>query len=307
MFTPAPPKPTVSPPQITATARMLLGVLASHDAAPAALATTAPSGPPATATPSAPPATAAPSAPPTTAAPLVPLTPPPVSLPFAPVLPESRPPVQPPPKKAPSKKAPSKKAPSKKAPSKKVPSKKKTSTAKAAEKEASAAAAQKAEAVVDGAKKKRGRPPKRPLKDIGNTDVAVDAPSGVPSDAATIVNPTHVFSSTNNNRARARAAAAADQLAADKAAADAVAKEAAKGWTETTVDGATVVTVTGGSKRFRKPAKLPDGSAVPPSQPKVTRKKLDASEAALLARAKTTTAKKRKAPERPVPGKKRKV
>jgi hypothetical protein len=70
-----------------------------------------------------------------------------------------------------------------------------------------------------------------------------------------------------------------------------LAKQAAKGWFERTVDSATVVTFA----RVRKPVKLPDGSAVQ-REVKGTRKKVCPVEEAMLARASAAkTGSKRKA------------
>jgi hypothetical protein len=112
-----------------------------------------------------------------------------------------------------------------------------------------------------------------------------------------------VSSITNNNGARARQAAVAEKAAAEKAEAGARTAQAAKGWTERTMNGATVVTFLP-SKRSRKAAKLPDGSDVLRAGTKAMQTP-DASEMALLARAagKKATAKpaktavKRKAAE----------
>jgi hypothetical protein len=116
--------------------------------------------------------------------------------------------------------------------------------------------------------------------------------------------PTALVSSiTNNNGARTRQAAAAEKAAAEKAEAGARAAQAAKGWTERTMNSATVVTFLP-SKQSRKAAKLPDGSDVPHAGTNAMQTP-DASEVALLARAagKKATAKpaktavKRKAAE----------
>ncbi|KAF7373654.1 hypothetical protein MSAN_00576100 [Mycena sanguinolenta] len=92
----------------------------------------------------------------------------------------------------------------------------------------------------------------------------------------------YVLSSTNNNRAAARQAADTEKAAAEKAAADAAAAQAAKGWTEKTVNGATVVTFT--STRIRKAARNPDGSVVQREVKGTRPRKLDSAEA-LVARA----------------------
>jgi hypothetical protein len=157
---------------------------------------------------------------------------------------------------------------------KKAPAAAKVSSATIPTKEAAAAEAAKV------AKKPRGRPRKTPLTDI--TEQIVNTPPA-PTPSTAPGPPPLVFTSTNNNRARARQAAAAEKAAAEKAAEEARAAQAAKGWTEQTVNGATVVTL----KRSRKPAKLPDGSDVPRAGggTKTKTPALDASEKALLARA----------------------
>ena len=203
-----------------------------------------------------------------------PLTPPAVAPPVPPPvfeLPGSRPQVKPAPK--PLKSATGKRA-----------QPRKTSTAGAAVKEAAAAGAAKVASVeAEVEKKKRGRPRKDPLVDITNATLAAtnaNSASAIPDAAAP---PVYILSSTNNNRAAARQAAEREKAAAEKAAADAAAAQAAKGWTEKTVDGATVITFT----RVRKPAKLPDGSTVQPEVKKTRAKKTDSAEAKLLARAGT--------------------
>ncbi|KAJ6451805.1 hypothetical protein C8R45DRAFT_1223757 [Mycena sanguinolenta] len=198
----------------------------------------------------------------------------------------------------------------------KKPPPRKMSAAETAKNKAAAATALKI-ALVQGEvqNKKRGRPRKEPLLDITNevtsatnasTSAASDAVStgdDLPSPNASAP-PIYVVSSTNNNRAAAREAARKEKAAEEKAAADAAAAQAAKGWTEMTVDGATVVTFT--STRVRRAAKHPDGSAVEPETKKartVNTKKTDASLTKLLERGE-----KRKAAELSKPkGKKRRT
>ncbi|KAJ7899112.1 hypothetical protein B0H14DRAFT_3124168 [Mycena olivaceomarginata] len=202
--------------------------------------------------------------------------------------------------------------PAHKAPAKKPAPKKGSAAAKADKREAAASAAA-------DAPKKRGRPRKQPLNDITNevqdttnastlmppatdplsalTPPAANASSALVQPPAPSNAPIHVYSSTNNNRTRARAAAVADEAAKEKEKADAVAKQAAKGWFERTVDGVTVVTFT----RVRKPVKLPDGSAVQ-REVKGTRKKACPVEEAMLARAAAAkTGSKRKAAQSAAP------
>ncbi|KAJ6479853.1 hypothetical protein C8R45DRAFT_1216293 [Mycena sanguinolenta] len=177
-------------------------------------------------------------------------------------------------------------APAKTAKKKQVPSRK-SSTAGIIQKQVAAAAA------GDQAAKKRGRPLKQVLVDITNEVISSDVPPSSPADAATTTtlpatastNPVYIVSSTNNNRAAARQAAEREKAAAEKAAVDAAAAQAAKGWTETTVDGATVVTFT--STRVRRAAKHPDGSDVGLEKKKTrppNTKKTDASLTKLLER-----------------------
>jgi hypothetical protein len=168
--------------------------------------------------------------------------------------------------------------------------------------------------VVKGVeKKKRGRPPKQSLNNITNEVVA--AANAIPATNATIATPAlepanpptqevpaYISTTTNNNRGRARAAAEAEKAAKEKEAADAAAKQAARGWFEKTVNGATVVTFTNPTHpqtRIRKPTRLSDGS-LPQREVKGTRAKkpapLDPVEEALLARAKTGSKRKSAAP-----------
>ncbi|KAF7346847.1 hypothetical protein MSAN_01823900 [Mycena sanguinolenta] len=154
----------------------------------------------------------------------------------------------------------------------------KTSSSKSAGKQAAAA-----QAASVAAKKPRGRPRKTALDDV--TNLYLDPPASdsttepIPAPTPSTSTPALVYTSTNNNRVAARAAAAAEKEAKEKELEEARAKEAARGWTEKTVDGASVVTLT----RTRKRAKLPDGSLVKP-EVKGTRKKQDSCDV-LLARA----------------------
>ncbi|KAJ6450301.1 hypothetical protein C8R45DRAFT_1128120 [Mycena sanguinolenta] len=191
------------------------------------------------------------------------------------VLPESRPPAKP---LKPSIAKPAAKG-------------KKTSSTKSAAKETAAA-----QAVLVAVKKPRGRPRKTPLDDI--TNVLADSPASTPTPETTVAStsatstastPNLVYTMTNNNRAAAKAAAVTEKRAREKEAEEVRAKEAARGWSERTVDGATVVTLT----RTRKSAKFPDGSLVKAAVEKATStrrgtKKQDPCEV-LLARAQTAS------------------
>ncbi|KAF7358321.1 hypothetical protein MVEN_00881600 [Mycena venus] len=211
-------------------------------------------------------------------------------------------------------------APMKGGRAKKAPARK-TSSAGASGKQAAAAEAKKVASVEEGVKK-RGRPArKQPLTDTTNevatttgastfetpdTASTITTPdaasmSAMPDAASTSASsrPTYVYSSTNNNRARAIQAAAAERAVKEKEAADAAAKQAAKGWFERTVDGATVVTLA----RVRKPARFFDGSVVQREVKGTRAKKLDPVEERLLAHAST----KRKLSEPIAARKKRKV
>ncbi|KAJ6448592.1 hypothetical protein C8R45DRAFT_1115197 [Mycena sanguinolenta] len=168
------------------------------------------------------------------------------------VLPESRPPAKP---LKPSIAKPAAKG-------------KKTSSTKSAAKETAAA-----QAVLVAVKKPRGRPRKTPLDDI--TNVLADSPASTPTPETTVAStsatstastPNLVYTMTNNNRAAAKAAAVTEKRAREKEAEEVRAKEAARGWSERTVDGATVVTLT----RTRKSAKFPDGSLVKAAVEKAT-------------------------------------
>ncbi|KAF8162245.1 hypothetical protein K438DRAFT_1775952 [Mycena galopus ATCC 62051] len=203
-----------------------------------------------------------------------PLTPP---LPIVSPLPESRPPVNPVP------------------PAKVLPkSRKKAIGAKAAGKEVAAAGAKKVVSVAEVVKRKPERPRKTPLDDITNAIVGAEA--APPVSARTPV----VYTSTDNNWACARAAAEAEKAAKIKEAEEALAKQATKGWVQSTTDGATVVTLMplNPLMRTRKATKYPDGSVVPAvgtTAALAAKKKLDASEAALLVRMEAKTGAKRKA------------
>ncbi|KAJ6449178.1 hypothetical protein C8R45DRAFT_947516 [Mycena sanguinolenta] len=137
----------------------------------------------------------------------------------------------------------------------------------ASQKADAAAEAKKAASLQDGLKK-RGRPQKEPLTDITNevvsmtdtlTDVAAP-PTTMPDagSASSSSEPNLIYSIINNNHVAARQAAEREKAEAVKVAADAVATQAGKGWTETMVNGATVVIFT--STRVCKAAKHPDGS-----------------------------------------------
>ncbi|KAJ6486557.1 hypothetical protein C8R47DRAFT_1216657 [Mycena vitilis] len=198
------------------------------------------------------------------------------------VLPGSRPATKP--VKAPAKKAPAKaktaSGKGRKAPAKKV------AMAEAGEKESAAGAAKKA---ADSGKKPRGRPRK-----VADTPApAAEVVAGTSGSAAPLADTTNaepVYVTTHNNRARARQAALADAAKAAQDVADAAARQAAKGWIDTTKNGGpTTIVLT----RARKPNKYADGTLIP-QIPNPHAK----TEAALLARAAkgTSTASKRKAP-----------
>ncbi|KAJ6449956.1 hypothetical protein C8R45DRAFT_947073 [Mycena sanguinolenta] len=266
------------PARSTAAARNLLRILEDHDAekTPTLLPVV-----PIASTPRWVPSTTPPLAPPHPVAPM-PATPPPMSPASAPTptvpeeemeLPESRPHAKPLKLKQASVAKP-------------VAKGRKTSSAKSVEKQT--AAAQAALVVV---KKPRGRPRKTPLDDITNMLVDPPAPAATTDTTTTDTTltstpatstPTLVYTSTNNNRAAAKAAAAAEKREKEREAEEARAKEAARGWSEKTVDGATVVTLKP-LTRVHRAAKLPDGSAVQ-TEVKKMRKKRDSCEL-LLARA----------------------
>ncbi|KAJ6518027.1 hypothetical protein C8R47DRAFT_1062589 [Mycena vitilis] len=186
------------------------------------------------------------------------------------VLPGSRPATKP--VKAPAKKAPAKaKAASgkgRKAPAKKL------AMAEAGEKESAAGAAKKA---ADGGKKPRGRPRK-----VADTPAEVVA--GASGSAAPLANTTNAEPGASSGAGRRSKGRPGD-------VADAAAKQAAKGWIDTTKNGGpTTIVLT----RARKPNKYADGTLIP-QIPNPHAK----TEAALLARAAkgTSTASKRKAPQ----------
>ncbi|KAJ6452850.1 hypothetical protein C8R45DRAFT_945551 [Mycena sanguinolenta] len=188
---------------------------------------------------------------------------------------------------------PAAKAPRAKQGNAKQAQRRKGSSAKASSKAGAAVEAKRVASLQDVAAKKRGRPRKQPLTEITNEVVSAVVPPSPPVDPATSTtppatastSPVYIVSSTNNNRVAARQAAEREKAAAEKVAADAAAAQAAKGWTERTVDGATVVTFT--STRIRRSAKHPDGSDVQPAT-KTTRapatEKTDASVTKLLER-----------------------
>ncbi|KAJ6534409.1 hypothetical protein B0H19DRAFT_1272123 [Mycena capillaripes] len=167
--------------------------------------------------------------------------------------------------------------------------KKSVSVAQARKKESVAANAKKAAVVAQGVKKPRGRPQKvatvTPDAPIPLTDTTnALAPIPPVTDASNVpapIPPVYTSSITNNNRARALQAAAAEKAVEAKKVAEAKAAQAAKGWIETTAsDGSTVVVLT----RACKQPTFTDGS-LPQRQVKQTRgPKLSATEAALLAR-----------------------
>ncbi|KAJ6512090.1 hypothetical protein C8R47DRAFT_1207441 [Mycena vitilis] len=164
---------------------------------------------------------------------------------------------------------------------------KKVAMAEAGEKESAAGAAKKA---ADSGKKPRGRP--RKVASTPAEVVAGASGSAAPLADTTNAEPIYVTTVTHNNRARARQAALADAAKAAQDVADAAAKQAAKGWIDTTKNGGpTTIVLT----RARKPNKYADGSFIP-QIPNPHAK----TEAVLLARAAkgtgTSTASKRKAP-----------
>jgi hypothetical protein len=185
------------------------------------------------------------------------------------IFPESRPFTRPPVDQV-KKTKPGRKTPA----SKKSASK--TSPGKAADNEAAAKAAQNVAVAQDIVQKKRGRLPKQapPLADVTNEGS---------SDA------TPTYSITNNNRGRARQAAAQAKAAEKAEAEKARAAQMAKGWMPGPVEGLVVLL------RARKPRAHPDGT-LPPRVSEVAARRLDACEKALLERA---SAEKRKAAAAP--------
>ncbi|KAJ7797371.1 hypothetical protein B0H14DRAFT_3493782 [Mycena olivaceomarginata] len=145
-----------------------------------------------------------------------------------------------------------------------------------AENEAAAKAAQEVTAAKRAGQKQRGRPPKQalPLADVTNNEASGAGPT---------------YSITNNNRARARQAAADAQAAEKEEAKKAHAAQIAKGWMPGSVEGTVVLL------RARKPQAHPDGT-LPPRVGEVAARRLDACEKALLERA---AAAKRKAAAAP--------
>ncbi|KAF8171611.1 hypothetical protein K438DRAFT_1852540 [Mycena galopus ATCC 62051] len=165
-------------------------------------------------------------------------------------------------------------------------------------------------ALPAAAPKKRGRPRKQPLADTTHeidaaTDTAADAALPAAGPSAASASPTLVFSITNNNGTRARAAAANEAAAAARIAADTAAAQSVKGWTQKTVKGATVVTFTRPVTRtVRKPAKNPDGSLVERGGKQTRGQGLDAAEKKLLER---QSVKRQSTASAPVAKKKRKT
>ncbi|KAJ7870195.1 hypothetical protein B0H14DRAFT_3440238 [Mycena olivaceomarginata] len=178
------------------------------------------------------------------------------------------------------------------------PSTKPVVASKVDKKEAAAAAAAKKSGVVKEVEmRKRGRPRRQSLE-VATTNATVATPALEPANPPTQQVPLYVYSMTNNNRGQARAAAAGEQAAKEKERADAAVKQAAQGWSEKTVNGALVVTLTNPTNpqtRTRKPTRLADGS-LPQCEVKGTRIKkpapLDTVEEALLVRAKTGSKRK---------------
>jgi hypothetical protein len=172
--------------------------------------------------------------------------------------------------------------------------KKATAAAKAGRKETAAAAAKKRADVQEVAKRKEV------IADVAVAGTVVDvtdaaAPltdsTNAPTPAAA---PTLVYSTTNNNRTRARQAAEAEKAAKEQEAKDALANQAKKGWFEgMDSNGGTTVTFT----RARKQRVLPDGSTATLPVVKTRAKRPDPTEAALLARTKEGGNAKRKATE----------
>ncbi|KAJ7866846.1 hypothetical protein B0H14DRAFT_2573269 [Mycena olivaceomarginata] len=233
-------------------------------------------------------------------APVVPGSRPLAKAPAAPAVPGSRPLA-----KAPAAPAVPGSRPLAKAPAK--PPTKTVVAAKADKKEEAAAAAAKKSGVVESVeKRKRGRPRKQPLNDTTNEL------SNLPTHRRRRCRRTSPPSPTTT-AGGARAAAEAEEAAKEKEAADAAAKQAARGWFEKTVNGATVVTLTNPTNpqtRSRKPTRLFDGSLAT-REVKGTRAKkpapLDSVEEALLARVKTGSKRKSAAPIKRPAKKKRKA
>ncbi|KAF8173377.1 hypothetical protein K438DRAFT_1772183 [Mycena galopus ATCC 62051] len=171
---------------------------------------------------------------------------------------------------------------------------KKAIGAKAAGKEAPAAGAKKVASVVEVVKRKPGIPRKTPLDNI--TDAIVGAEAAPPVSVRTPV----VYTSTNNNWERAHAAAETEKAAKVKEVEDALARQATKGWVQSTVDGAMIVTLTPLNPLMRacKATKYSDRSPVPAvgtMAALAAKKKLNTSEAVLLVWTETKTGARRKA------------
>ncbi|KAJ7744335.1 hypothetical protein B0H16DRAFT_1727276 [Mycena metata] len=165
--------------------------------------------------------------------------------------------------------APVKKAagPVKKAPAAAKPA----ATANADQREAAAKVAQKVVAVVDAAKRGRGRPRKQPVAAAAlaaTTNLPADEQEEVPV-ARRIRAP--VDHAVINFRRRSKEAGekekAAEKAAEEKEAADKRALEAKRGWHERVVDGVQTVTLT---TCARKPAKHPDGTEITTKPKKTT-------------------------------------
>ncbi|KAJ7480487.1 hypothetical protein B0H11DRAFT_2280527 [Mycena galericulata] len=173
-----------------------------------------------------------------------------------------------------------------------VPAKKtkRVFTAAADKREVAAEEAVKVAVVVEGAKKRRGRPRKDAVDEEGTVLGALaDATNTQTATAA----PVPMFTITNNNRREAQRAAAAEKAKEKKAVQEALEKQAARGWIETAdPDQNAVVVLT----RTCKPTKFADGTI---SKPPKKKNLHAASEAALLARTEAGKAGKRKSAVEP--------
>ncbi|KAJ7442103.1 hypothetical protein B0H11DRAFT_2204602 [Mycena galericulata] len=173
-----------------------------------------------------------------------------------------------------------------------VPAKKtkRVFTAAADKREVAAEEAVKVAVVVEGAKKRRGRPRKDAVDEEGTVLGALaDATNTQTATAA----PVPMFTITNNNRREAQRAAAAEKAKEKKAVQEALEKQAARGWIETAdPDQNAVVVLT----RTCKPTKFADGTF---SKPPKKKNLHAASEAALLARTEAGKAGKRKSAVEP--------